>query len=215
MAQLFAHLAAEVADTMAASSPASSGASPQWSFINPTPNAHDPIDNLEQEIGKVVKFFGPNGRETLQKCMQQDQLAAQNLTNMEKDLQDQGDWDGAKRIVKYVKKASSNSLHQIIPMRGHLEEVAELLLESMDAEVQKDASALREILVSIHCSAQEAQKIAYQGKQHFEEVAKEVEDLKKQYQLKAEKAECEVKKYEKLADKKEAAAKGSSNAVRS
>lgn len=64
-----------------------------------------------------------------------------------------------------------------------------------------------EILVSIHCSAQEAQKIAYQGKQHFEEVAKEVEDLKKQYQLKAEKAECEVKKYEKLADKKEAAAK--------
>ena len=203
------HAAAEVADTMAASSPASGGASPPWSVINPTPNAHDPIDNLEQEIGKVVAFFGPNGRETLQKCMQQDNLAAQNLTRMENSLKAQGDWDGAKRIVKYVKKASSNSLHQIIPMRGHLEEVAELLIESMDTKVQTDASALREVLLSIHSSAQEAQKIARDGKQHFEDVAQEVEDLKKQYESKAEKAKCEAEQYQQLADKKGRAAKES------
>ena len=123
-----------------------------------------------------------------------------------------GDWDGAKRIVKYVKKASSNSLHQIIPMRGHLEEVAELLTEFMDAEVQTDASALREILLSIHCSAQEAQKIAHQGKKHFEEVAQEVEELQKQYQSKAEKAASEVEKCQQLADMKGTAAKAAATA---
>ena len=114
--------------------------------------------------------------------------------------------------MKYVKKASSNSLHQIIPMRGHLEEVAELLTEFMDAEVQTDASALREILLSIHCSAQEAQKIAHQGKKHFEEVAQEVEELQKQYQSKAEKAASEVEKCQQLADMKGTAAKAAATA---
>lgn len=144
--------------------------------------------------------------------MQQDNLAAQNLSRMEKQLKDQGDWDGAKRIVKYVKKASSNSLHQIIPMRGHLEEVAELLKEFMDAEVQTDASALREILLSIHFSAEEAQKIAHQGKEHFEEVAQEVEELQKQYESKAEKAASEVEKCQQLADMKGRAAKAAAQA---
>ena len=54
-------------------------------------------------------------------------------------------------------------LQQIVPMRQHIEEIAELLGEVMDPEVQTDPGSLVSIMLAVHEESSAACAIAVTG----------------------------------------------------
>ena len=111
-----------------------------------------------------------------------------------------------------MRDASSHSLDQVLPMRRHLQDIAELLEDIMVPEVQSDASALHEVMRDVQSSSEAARNIAMLGKQKFEQVSQELHKIQQQYQASKAKAEQKRETNQKLADEKDRTSKQLSRA---
>eukprot|EP00438_Fugacium_kawagutii_P033035 Skav231053 [mRNA] locus=scaffold2842:79891:82724:+ [translate_table: standard] len=169
--------------------------------------ADDPIFLLEKHLGDVVAVFS-EGDQIIRASMEQDQLNAQSLAKMEEDLRALGNNDAANRLVEHSKNALNHSLKQVVPMRRHIEEIAGLLNEAMDPEIQTDAASLTQILGDVQDESRAAREIAAAGKEKFELLAGQLQKIREEYQLITEEAKEQARQYQEQAEehKKTAAA---------
>ena len=94
-------------------------------------------------------------------------------------------------------------------MRQHIEEIAQLLNEVVDPEIQADASSLTSILLSVHDESKAACAIAAAGTEKFQAITKELQGIQAEYQATAaeakkqvEEAQANVEKYKEMAETK-------------
>lgn len=94
-------------------------------------------------------------------------------------------------------------------MRQHIEEIAQLLNEVVDPEIQADASSLTSIMLSVQDESKAACAIAATGTEKFQAITKELQDIQAEYQATAaearkqvEEAQANVEKYKEMAEMK-------------
>jgi len=161
----------------------------------------DPIARLEENIGAVVQYFGPDSREVIRKAMEQDKMNEKTLSQMDAALQKLGDFNASRRIANHVKKVSEYSLGQALPMRQYICEIAELLGELEDREVQTDPACLTEIMINIRNNSDHALRIAEEGKNKFETLFNELQGIQQDYDDKRKNAEKEAQEHGQMAIK--------------
>lgn len=166
----------------------------------------DPISKLESQIGFMVGYFG-DGHQMIQMSMKQDQINKDNFDRMEQDLREQGDHSTANRLVKASRQALNHSLEKVMPMRQHIEEIAQLLDEIVDPEVQTEVRSLKAIVLAVHDESKAATAIAVAGKEKFQALTEQLQDIEGHYHAISEKAKKEgseseqnVGKHQKEAD---------------
>jgi len=159
---------------------------------------NDPIAHLENHIGQIVSYFG-DGHEMIKMSMKQGETTIENLSIMERELRSHRDHDAAKRIVKYSQAASVHSVNQVLPMRGHIQEIAELLCEVVDPDVQMDPQSLKHVILAVHQESEAAHRIATSGLEKFQQLVEQLNDIFQDYQERIEKAKQQVEDSQKSA----------------
>ncbi|CAJ1340385.1 unnamed protein product [Effrenium voratum] len=141
----------------------------------------DAIAKVEASIGAVVQFFGPDGRDRIRQSIDADRQQSQALAQLEDNLRAQNDWESADSIVKLKLDASENSLRQVAPMRRHIRDICDLLMELQDLDVQSDAASLQSIFLEMKDAAAGAADKAERGQQHLIAVSQQIRDIQLTY----------------------------------
>lgn len=93
--------------------------------------------------------------------------------------------------VQHSHDALSYSLEQVLPMR-HIEDIAKLLNEMVDPEIQTDAISLRAVMEDIRRQSDAARGRATAGKQKLEAFAGQLLEIQAEYQGIGQKAEEQI-----------------------
>lgn len=83
--------------------------------------------------------------------------------------------------VKLKLDASENSLRQVAPMRRHIRDICDLLMELQDLDVQSDAASLQSIFLEMKDAAAGAADKAERGQQHLIAVSQQIRDIQLTY----------------------------------
>ena len=103
--------------------------------------------------------------------------------------------------VQHSHDALSYSLEQVLPMRRHIEDIAKLLNEMMDPEIQTDAISLKAVMEDMHRQSDAAFKIAAAGRRKFEVLSGQLLEIQSEYQAVLEIAEKEAEDSSEVARK--------------
>ena len=103
--------------------------------------------------------------------------------------------------VQHSHDALSFSLEQVLPMRRRIEDVAKLLLEIRDPEIQTDALSLRALMEDMHRQSDAAFKIAAEGRRKFEVLSGQLLEIQSEYQGVLEIAQKEAEDSSEVAKK--------------
>ena len=101
-------------------------------------------------------------------------------------------------------------MSQALPLREHVQEIADLLNEVVDPAVQVDASGLKEIVQAVQEEAMQVHKLVTAGQSQVKALQSEMQDIHDEHSEKIREREEKAKKYEeraadqeKKADKKQ------------
>ena len=83
--------------------------------------------------------------------------------------------------VKLKLDASENSLRQVAPMRRHIRDMCDLLMELQDLDVQSDAASLQSIFLEMKDAAAGAAEKAERGQRHLIAVSQQIRDIQMTY----------------------------------
>eukprot|EP00929_Paragymnodinium_shiwhaense_P014078 TRINITY_DN121959_c0_g1_i1.p1 TRINITY_DN121959_c0_g1~~TRINITY_DN121959_c0_g1_i1.p1 ORF type:complete len:446 (+),score=95.88 TRINITY_DN121959_c0_g1_i1:125-1462(+) len=155
----------------------------------------DPIAALVDHIGGLVDYFSPDARELIKQSLEQDKLRAEHLSCMESALRDEGDIQAVRRVVDKSRDLCESSMSQVLPMRRHLNDIADALNELTQSDVLEDPSAMSSIISEIKESAGNAFKSAVDGRARIASFATELRTVQEEHVLKAVQSEVDGKKH--------------------
>ena len=101
--------------------------------------------------------------------------------------------------VKHMKAVSEHSINQTLPMRRHIVEIAELLMELEDPDLVQDPGCMKEIMDSMGHHSCKAVDMANKGKDKSEALAEDLEQIQDDYKRKCEEAKRKAEEEERTA----------------
>jgi len=106
--------------------------------------------------------------------------------------------------VKLAKDALNESASKVLAMKDHIEEIAELLNEMVDPEVQGNTACLAAIMRGVHVQSQAAFAIAFSDKEKLQAVTTELQQIGEEYKTKQQTPEnqAKIEKHQKESDTK-------------
>lgn len=157
---------------------------------------NDPIEILGDRIGVLVEYFSPDAQARIRDSLKQDKLRAEHLSKMESALRESGDVVAVQRIVGKSRDLCHSSMSQVLPMRRHINDIAEALNELSKSEVFANEVARLEVINEIKESSGKAFQSAADGKTKIESFALELRSVQESYMQKKLESEQDAKKSE-------------------
>ena len=102
-----------------------------------------------------------------------------------------------------MKAVSEHSINQTLPMRRHIVEIADLLMELEDPDLLKDPECMKEIMDSMGDHSRKAVDIAHKGKAKSLALAEDLEEIQRAYEDKCKEARVKAEEEEKMAKRHE------------
>merc|ERR1719394_133059 len=97
-----------------------------------------------------------------------------NLKQLEQTLVNQGHTGDAQRICRHSCHVIETSMNQLVKLRRHVNEMAELILEMSNSD---DADSLLELVTEVQVTAEQAFVTSADGKKAYEDLSQELCDI--------------------------------------